>query len=139
MYNNKTLVFFWLVLFFIAGCHEKSEDREPTKAPKLPDYEVISETQTPVGKAVAIMVAGQHAEEIYIALVKKVVAQKKPANLQIYTTKEAYEAVKKPEVNDDYRKGFILVYRQEKDTKGEIWWMQEEGPLAALSGTVTTL
>ncbi|MBN8587480.1 MAG: hypothetical protein J0L94_04070 [Rhodothermia bacterium] len=139
MYYNKTLVFFWFALFLIAGCREKPEEQQQIKAPQLPDYEVISESQTPVGKAVAIMVAGQYTEETYVALVKKVVAQKKPANLQIYTSKKAYEAVKKPEVNDDYRKGFILVFRQEKETKGEIWWMQEEGPLAALSGTVTTL
>ncbi|MBL7977548.1 MAG: hypothetical protein JNN12_04345 [Bacteroidetes Order II. Incertae sedis bacterium] len=132
------LLIFWL-LIFVTGCKEKPVSFGQKGSLSLPDYEVISETETPMGKAVALLVPGIHTKEAYVGLVKAVVTKLGPSNLQIYTSKAAFEAVKKPDVNDAYRKGFILVFRKEVQTAGEIWWMQEDGPLAALSGTVTRL
>ncbi len=127
------------LLAFVAGCKEKTVSSDEKKPISLPHYEVISESETPMGKAVALLVPGTHSKETYVGLVKAVLTKLAPSNLQIYTSKAAFEAVKKPDVNDAYRKGFILVFRKEAQTAGEIWWMQEDGPLAALSGTVTRL
>lgn len=130
----------WGLCFWV-GCQDHDGQvitPKPADAPKK-KYEVLKEQETANGKALAIQITSLPSKDTLVSMVKQIAQEKGLANLQVYASRAAFEAVQKPELNDAYRKGFILIYKKEKNGNGEIWWMQEEGPLASLSGTVMPL
>lgn len=127
---QKLIRFSILMLILIwAGCE---------KYP-IPEYKVVTEKKTEAGKSLALIVPEPLTKEHYMAFVQKLAKEKRASNIQIYASKAAYEAVQEPNENEDYRKGFILVYRKGQEGNAEIWWMQEKGALASLYGKVTPM
>jgi hypothetical protein len=122
------------ICFLAIGCNKPDQ---PT--PSILPATTIKKWSNADGKALAVVISGTRTKDEYITFVKQAVAEKKLANLQIYSSKEAFEAVQAANQNDSFRKGFILIFRRVNDKKGEIWWMQEEGNVANLVNTVTPI
>lgn len=126
------------ILVGIAACTDSNSDSDSNQADEfvMPEFEILESWDVAEGQGHALLIENPLDQEGYETFVRTYVAENDPSVLQIFTTQEAYEATHNDRQDLDFRAGFILMFMKEM---GEIMWMQEEGPLAHLSGTVTEL
>lgn len=146
LFNQNALAVL-LILAIAAGCSDTTNQNDSSTHDAMDEEQIttvadfsILDTWDVVGeKGMALLVEENLDENGYVAVIKKIIADENPGVVQIFTTRQAFEATHNDQHDEDYRSGFVLMYMKSLGENGEIMWMQEEGSVSHLNGRVTGL
>lgn len=113
------------------------------------DYTVLQEFKVfkqDKGYGALVLISPDASKEDIIDLLKKISENKDPVDIEVFTSREAYDAFNTAAYTEEFKKGYIASYTKNKSLAGKdfygknnITWTQEIGKFESLLFTTTSL